>query len=87
MGRVVLSLLLTCAMCGCISPLPSVGRGNPPDAIYENPSTGELWHCENPGLTAAVRGGILAASAYADCKTAAEARGWLRRRDLDGSTP
>ena len=53
--------------------------------MYVHRQTGEVRHCENPGWTAAFRGGILAANAYADCKTAAEEQGFVRRRDNESN--
>jgi hypothetical protein len=74
-------LLVTLLASGCVSSVPLPGPGDGTDAVYAHPQTGEVRHCENPGATAAFRGGILAANAYADCKSAAEEQGFVRRRD------
>ena len=79
-------LWLAVLLAGCVSPTPAPGPGEQGDAIYETPD-GAVWHCENPGLSAAVRGGINAIMAYSTCKDTAEWKGWRRRRDLDGSRP
>jgi hypothetical protein len=68
------------AFAGCVSSTPAPGPGSGNDATFVHPATGQVVHCENPGASAAVRGGILAANAYADCKTAAEEQGYMRKR-------
>ena len=68
------------ALSGCVSAVPLPGPGAGQVAVFVHPTTGVLVHCERPGWTAIYRGGILAANAYADCKSAAEADGFVRRR-------
>jgi hypothetical protein len=74
-----LPLLLAASASGCVTnvPLPGPGDGR---SVFVHPVTGEVKHCEDPGASAAFRGGILAANAYADCKTAAEEAGFARKR-------
>jgi hypothetical protein len=74
------TLGLALSLTACISSTPAPGPGTGSDATFVHPTTGHIVHCENPGATAAVRGGILAANAYADCKTAAEEQGYVRQR-------
>jgi hypothetical protein len=76
---VLLLALLFASGSGCVTnvPLPGPGDGR---SVFVHPQTGEVRHCEDPGASAAFRGGILAANAYADCKTAAEEAGFARQR-------
>lgn len=73
-------IIVTVLSSGCVTsvPLPGPGDGT---SVFVHPVTGEVKHCDNPGATAMFRGGILAANAYADCKTAAEEQGFVRKRD------
>jgi hypothetical protein len=65
---------------GCVSSVPQPGPGDDKGAIFGHPTTGDVMHCENPGATMVYRGGGAAANAYADRKTNAEERGYVRRR-------
>jgi hypothetical protein len=78
--RSAVLVLATLLSAGCVTsvPIPGPGDGR---SVFVHPVTGEVKHCEDPGLTAAFRGGILAANAYADCKTAAEEQGFVRKRE------
>lgn len=85
MAAAVILLLMTLLAAGCVSSVPLPGPGDGSGAVYVHPQTGEVRHCENPRWTSVYRGGILAASAYADCKTAAEEQGFVRRRDKESN--
>lgn len=76
-----LYLLVALLASGCVSSVPLAGPGDASDAVYAHPQTGEVRHCEKPRALGAFQGGILALNAYADCKTAAEEQGFVRRRE------
>jgi hypothetical protein len=79
--RLSLLIFFLLLLSACVSNVPQPGPGGDSDAVYVRPQTHEIRHCDNPGMGAAFRGGILAANAYADCKTAAEEQGFVRRRE------
>ncbi len=78
-------LALMSLLTGCVSSVPLPGPGDGTGAVYAHPQRGEVRHCENPGWTSVYRGGMLAAGAYADCKSAAEEQGFVRRRDKESN--
>ena len=64
---------------GCVSsvPLPGPGDGG---AVFVHPVTGEVKHCEDAGMPANFRGGVLWRRMLTPaCTTAAEEQGFVRK--------
>ena len=64
---------------GCVStvPLPGPGDGG---SVFVHPVTGEVKHCEDAGMPANFRGGVLWRRMLTpDCTTAAEEQGFVRK--------
>ncbi len=80
--RGVIPLLVTLLASGCVSSIPLPGPGEGTRAVYVHPQTGEVQHCESATW---FNNGLLGLNAYADCKTAAEAQGFVRRRDKESN--
>jgi len=80
----LLSIALALLLTGCAvyaGPGPFTGTGPDGAATFRTPE-GDTWHCVNRTAESAFLGGIIggisAGSAYADCKTMLEGKGYVR---------